>query len=189
MYARTVDDAAGRLRELRYEEWGDFGLGMLAIGLAATATEVRPPLALPLFLGGLAVWALGVRALWRRWDLVDRLADDSDAYVISDVLAYASREATMDRRRTFAAMVRGMVCHPGAALEARVQAAAEELEALASELEDEDLALDPASAVACLRLLSDLTHSPLLNPALPPEDLRSRVFQIRSGFSARELAA
>jgi hypothetical protein len=37
--------------------------------------------------------------------------------------------------------------------------------------------------------LSDPAVSPLLNPVLPPENLRSRVFQIRSGFSARRLAA
>jgi hypothetical protein len=66
--------------------------------------------------------------------------------------------------------------------------AAEELEALASELEDDELALDPACAVACMRLLSDLSASPLLNPALPPEELRSRVRQIRSGFEARQAA-
>ena len=66
--------------------------------------------------------------------------------------------------------------------------AAEELEALACELEDEELALDPACAVACMRLLSDVSESPLLNPALPPELLRSRVRQIRSGFEAGRAA-
>jgi len=40
-----------------------------------------------------------------------------------------------------------------------------------------------------MRLLSDVVTSPLLNSALPPEDLRSRVVQIRSGFKARRLAA
>jgi hypothetical protein len=189
MYARAVDDAAARLRDLRYEEWGDLCLAALVLGLAVGATQVRPALALPLFVGGLAVGALGVRALWRRWDLVDRLAEDRNAYVISDVLAYAAREATMDRRKSFAALIRGTMRQPGSALEARVVAAAEELEELASDLEDDELALDPACAVACLRLLSDLAGSPILNPALPSEDLRSRVFQIRSGFSSRRLAA
>ena len=33
-----------------------------------------------------------------------------------------------------------------------------------------------------MRLLTDLGESPLLNPTLPPEDLRSRIRQIRSGF-------
>ena len=63
MYARAVDEAAARLRELRHEEWEDLGLAALALGLAVVATQVRPAFAMPLFLGGLAVGALGVRAL------------------------------------------------------------------------------------------------------------------------------
>ena len=66
--------------------------------------------------------------------------------------------------------------------------AAEELEALARELEDDELALDRAFAVACMRLLSDVSASPHFNPALPPERLRSRVRQIRSGFEPRQAA-
>ena len=155
MYARAVEDAAQDLRDLRHDEWGDFGVGVLAFCLAAAATGLRPTWALPLLIGGMAVWALGVRALWRRWDLVDRLAGERDAYVISDVLAYASREATMDRRRIFAAMIRGTIRQPGLARESRVGAAADELAALASELEDEELVLDPACAVACSRLVRD----------------------------------
>lgn len=188
MYARSVDEAAAHLRDLRHEEWADFALAALAVGLAVAATELRPPLALPLVAGGLAVAALGIRALWRRWDLVDRLAADRDAYVIPDVLAYASRETTMERRHSFAMLIRASVGQPAAALEGRVRAAADDLEALAAELEDEELALDPASAVACVRLLSDLAGSPLLNSLLPADDLRSRVLQIRSGFRPRRLA-
>jgi hypothetical protein len=185
MYARAVEDAARDLRDLRHDEWGDFGLGVLAFGLAAAATELRPAWALPLLIGGMTVWALGVRAMWRHWDLVDRLAGDRDAYVISDVLAHASREATINRRRTFAAMIRGTMRQPGVVLEPRVGAAADELEALAEELEDEELVLDPACAVACMRLLTDSPGSPLLNPALPASDLRSCVVLIRSGFTPR----
>ena len=189
MYARAVDEAAIRLRELRHEEWGNLGLGALALGVAAFAAEVRPAFALPLFVGGLVVWALGVRALWRRWDLLDRLAAERDAYVIPDVLAYASRETAMDHRRSSAASIRSIVRQPGPTLQARVDAAAEGLESLACALDDEELALDPACAVACRRLLSDPIGSPLLNPALPPEDLRSRVEKIRAGFTTRRLAA
>ena len=60
--------------------------------------------------------------------------------------------------------------------------ATEELEALAWELDDDNLALDPVCAVACTRLLSDLSESRLRDPALWREDLRSRVWQVRSGF-------
>ncbi len=186
MYARAVDDASVRLHELRREELQDFGLAALALGLALAATQLRPAFAVPLFLGGVAVGALAVRALWRRWDLVDRLAGERDAYVISDVLAYASREITKERRHWFAAVIRSVVSQPGPAVVERVRAVAEDLEALASELEDEDLAFDPACAVACARLLGDPAQSPLLNPALPPEELRSRLRQIRSGFAIRD---
>ena len=95
----------------------------------------------------------------------------------------------MERRQRHAALLRDRLERPGLLYEARILAAAEELEALASELDDEELELDPACAVACMRLLSDVVTSPLLNSALPPQDLRSRVVQIRSGFKARRLAA
>jgi hypothetical protein len=106
--------------------------------------------------------------------------------MITEVLEFASREATMERRQALAGLIRGRLREP---LEARLTAAAEELEALVSDLEESDLALDPACAVACTRLLSDVVQSPLLNPALPPEDLGSCVRRIRSGFRPRRLAA
>lgn len=189
MYARAIDEAEARLHQLRQEEWGEIGVAAVALGVAVAATQLHPPLALPLLVGGLAVGAFGVRALWRRWDLVDRLAGERDAYVISEVLAYASREATIERRRNLAGLIRLRVSRPDPASEARVNALAEELEELACELEDGELELDPACAVACARLLSYPTGSPLLDPALPPEEVRSRLRQIRSGFRPRRLPA
>jgi hypothetical protein len=182
MYARAVDDAAERLGALRQEECGALGLAALALGLAVAVTQVHPQLALPLFLGGLGVGALGLRAVVLRWDLLERLAGERDALVIPEVRAYASREATIERRRTFAAMLRRNLSEPGRAGDQRLVAVADELDALAAELEDDELALDPVAAVACVRLLSDLPASPLLNPAAPVSDLRSRIRQIRSGF-------
>ena len=65
--------------------------------------------------------------------------------MITEVLTYASREATMERRQSFAALIRGGALRaPGPAVEARVRAVAEELEALASELDDGELDYDPA---------------------------------------------
>jgi hypothetical protein len=189
MYARALEEAATRLRELRDEEWEDLVLGALALGLAVLATQVRPAFAIPLFLGGLAVGALGVRAVWRRWDLLDRLAGEPEAYVISEVQARASREATIERRQSFAACIRASLTPPGQVLEEPAIRAIEELEALASELEYDELTFDPACAVACMRLLSDPVDIPLLNSDLPAEDIRSRVRQIRSGFRPRRLAA
>jgi hypothetical protein len=182
VYARAVDQADARLRDLRYEERGDLGLAAAALAASVAATEGLPALAAPLFIGGLVVGALGVRAMWRRWDLLERLSGERDAHVISEVRAFASREATMDRRHSFAALIRASLRGAALAMDARVLAVADDLERLAGDLEDDELALDPASAVACMRLLSDFPRSPLLNNELPTEDLRSRVLQIRSGF-------
>ena len=185
MDARAVDEAAKRLSELRQAEWAKLGLGALALALAVAATQIRPAFALPLFLGGLAVGASGVIALWRRWDLVDRLAGDADAHEISEVLAYASRESTMERRRAFAAMIRARLEEPGE----RLLSVEDELAALIAQLEDDQLVLDPACAVACMRLVSDVADSPLLDETLPAQYLRARVLRIRWGFQPRELAA
>ena len=185
MYARAVDDAALRLRALRREKREDFGLAALAVILALVAAAFFPEFALPLLVGGLATGVLGLRALFRRWDLVERLSGERDAYVIPEVLAYASHEADIERRQTFAAMIRSHQAQPGLVSRAGVMAAADELDALARDLDDRRLALDPASAVACMRLLTGIDGSPLFNSALPPEDLRSRVYQIRSGFKAQ----
>ena len=182
MYARAVDEAQRRIRELRQEEWEEMTLGALALGLALAATQVRESLALPLFFGGLTLWVLGLRAFWRRWDLVDRLSGERDAYLIPEVLAYASREASMSRRRTFAALIRSRVEESASDSSSVVGPVAAELEALICDLEDPELELDPACAVGCSRMLSDLTESPLLNPGFGAEELRSRVSQIRVGF-------
>jgi hypothetical protein len=174
--------------DLRHEEWEKLGLAGLALALSLVATEFDPELAVALFLGAMFMWALGVRAIWRRWDLVERLSGDRDAYAISEVLDLALREATMERRHTFAALVRAWLDRSETDVDERLRSVADELDALATELEDETLELDPASAVACLRLLTDVMESPLLNRHLPATDLRSRVRQIRAGFRLREPA-
>ena len=187
MYARLVDESAERLRELRREQRQDLTLAAFVLALAIVASQAQPALAMPLFLGGIFVGALGVRALWRRWDLVDRLADDRDAYVIPDVMAYASRDATMERRHCSAAQIRGELART-TFVSTATGVTADELEALTSELDDGDLVLDPACAVACRRLLTDPSESPFLNPAVSAAEVRSRVRRIRDGFRPRGLA-
>lgn len=186
MYARAVDDAAARLHDLRREELEDLGLAGLAIASALAATELYPDLALPLFLGGMAVGVLGIRALWRHWDLVDRLLDQPAAYVIPEVSRRAEREATLERRRALAGHVRLWLKEP---VDERLAAVADELEALAVDLEDDELDLDPACAVACTRLLADLVARPLLGGDLAQDSLSAQVYRIRSGFSQRAPSA
>ena len=162
-------------------------LAAVALAASLVSTEVLPELTAPLFIGGLVVGLLGLRTLWRRWDLLERLSGERDAHVISEVRALAVREATMERRECFAALIRIKVREAELRSDARVLVVADELEALASELENPELTLEAAAGVACARLLSDVARSPLLNPALPAEDLRSRVRQIRSGLGRLDL--
>jgi hypothetical protein len=125
----------------------------------------------------MAMWLLGIRSLWRRWDLVDRLADDRDAYVISAVRAYAARDARMDRRNANATLLRYW------ATQAEFTEVVAELQQLARDLENANLDLSPACAVVCRRLLTDPTVSPLLNGGLA-DDVHEAISQIEQGFSA-----
>jgi hypothetical protein len=190
MTARATEEAERRLHELREEEWSDLALAALAMGLALGATVLHPSLAGPLFIGALVVGFLAARAFFRRWELFDRLLLDREANAIPQIRRRAENIASMESRRAIAASVRiRLTPVPGYSLATRVAAVAEELDALASQLEDEELALDPACAVRCLELLTRGTDSPLLNHLLPEEDVRVRIRQIRAGFERHRLAA
>ena len=184
MYARALQDAEAKLLELHHEEQQRIAVSAVALGASLACTAVFPPLAVPLFVGGFAIGALGVSAIWRHWDLVDRLADDGDAYLIPEVRAYAAREARMTRRRGHAALIRDWTSSP----DVRVAEFVDELEELADALEDEDLELDPASAMACRRFVTEPAISPLLDETSPREDVRSSLARIRAGFQPRALA-
>jgi hypothetical protein len=95
MVARAVEDAGRRLQDLRREEWQDYALAAVTLGLAVTASVACRALALPLFVGGLFATSRAILAGWRRWDLLDRLVVERDAYAIPEVRARADQEATM----------------------------------------------------------------------------------------------
>jgi len=183
MYARAVDDAGSRLRDLRREEWSELGLAALAVGLALLATQTMRDLAIPLFVGGLVIAFRGMIAAWSRWEIVDRLAGEPDAYVIPEVRKHALQEASIERRRLYAASVRYALRTAAAG---EFGAATSELESLVAELEDVTLTLDASCAVACARLVSDPYRRALLNPSATPNEVRSQVQHIRAGFARRE---
>src|SRR5262245_28982618 len=106
MYAGTAESFEAQLGDLRQDEVQDTALGGVALAASLVSTAVYPSLALPLFVGGLALGVLGVRASWRHWDLLDRLADDRDAYTIPEVHAYAARDTGMQRRLHYAGLLR-----------------------------------------------------------------------------------
>ena len=188
--ARRIEEAEARLRDLRREEWSDLALAALAMGLALGASVVQSPFAVPLFLGALAVGFLALRAFFRRWELFNGLLLDRDAYSIPEIRGRAEHIASMESRRTLAASARNRLEPvPGFSLAPRVAAVVEELASLASDLENEELVLDPQCAVRCLELLTNFTDSPLLNELLPAQDVQVRIRQIRAGFEERRLAA
>lgn len=185
MVARDVDRAATELRDFSLGVWEHFGLAAIAFGLALTASRLYPALGVPLLIGGIASLALGVRDAARRWELIDRLVLDRDAYRIPAVRCRAEQAATMRSRRALASSIGVLLVRPELVAAGRVDAVAEELRMLAAYLDDEDLSLDPASAVVCERLLGDLAESPLRNPAKPVEDARARIAQVLTGFRPR----
>jgi hypothetical protein len=179
MFAHAVEDAGDRLHDLRRVEHEDGAVAAIVFALALVASVVWPAFALPFFAGGAF---LGLRALiagWRRWDLFDQLLGERDAYVIAEVRARAQQEAGMVNRRRLSHAICSRL---ELAKNPRVVANAGQLAALADELVDPDLILDPDCAVACSRLLTDYATSPLINLALPAEDLRSRLARIRAGL-------
>jgi len=96
MDARTLEASRARLAELRREEIEQLAVSAAAIAGSLVLTSVYRPLVLPLFAGGVALGVLAIRCLWRRWDLVDRLADDRDAHDIPEVRAYAIRQGRVE---------------------------------------------------------------------------------------------
>jgi hypothetical protein len=183
MYARQIEQTETVLRELRHDQYADGALAALALALALGATQVAHTFAVPLLVGGLYAGYLALRSLWREWDLIDRLALDPDAYQIRAVRLRAEQSATTERRHSLALSIRWTV--EQTPLLTRVAATRAELEALAGALDDPELSLDPASAVACERFLRDHVASPLFNPTLPGEDVRAQLHRIRSGFGSR----
>jgi hypothetical protein len=183
MVARAVEDAGRRLHDLRREEWEDGSLGAVAFALALAMSVVHPALALPIFVGGLFVTYRSVLAGWRRWALLERLVVERDAYALPEVRARGKQAASTINRKRLSRSIRSRL---ELAENPRVVANADQLEGLADELIDPLLELDPACAAACAHLLTDDLCSPLINTALPEEEVRSRVVQIRSGFHKAE---
>jgi hypothetical protein len=181
MYARALQEAETELVALHHDERARLASSAAALGASLVATAVYPALAVPLFVAGLAIGALAVSSIWHHWDLVDRLADDRDAHLIPEVRSYAARETQMDRRRAHAALVRAWASAP----DERVADLVAELTDLADALEDEGLEVDPATAVACRRLVTEPLQSPLLDDRASCEDLRSTILRLRAGFGPR----
>jgi hypothetical protein len=171
--ARQLDEATTRLHDLRAQSVGDLVLAFVATGLALTATQLRPMLAIPFLLGAIAVGFLGVQAHVRRVFLVEDLADDRDAYSIPDVRRFGERATTPEHRRQLARSIRVEMTDSSYEA-ARLATVRVELGQLVAILEDEQRTLEPYSLVTLEHWLNDPGGS-FRNPLVPVVELRSRL--------------
>jgi hypothetical protein len=184
MNARQLDEATTRLHDLRAQSVGDFVLAVAATGLALTATQLRPVLAIPFLVGAVGVGFLGVQAYVRRIFLVEELADDRDAYAIPAVRRFGERAMTLGHRHRLAQSIRVAMTDSSAEMTARLQMVRVELDQLVAVLEDEQRSLEPYSLVALEHWLNDPGGS-FRNPLVPAVELRSRLRRVIVDFDER----
>jgi hypothetical protein len=184
--ARAVERAQVELHELKVQGVEDLAVAAAAFGAALACTWLLPEAGAPLLVGALGVAFLGVRALIRRYLLLEDLAVDRDAYTIAEVRRLALKGASPEHRRHLAASLRQALDGSPYGVNKRVEANRALLEEIVAALEDDRLALDPAAAVVLDRVLTD--GSCLYDSLLPADEQRSRLRQVLSGFDDRRAA-
>jgi hypothetical protein len=186
MNARDVETAALRLERLRQRtlRWLLAGAVVLAIGIAAA--PFWRSFAIAMVIGALLELAIAL-ALWlRRRERIERLALEPAAYAIPAVARFGDRVCGLSERRRLAASIRSLVSERqplDVHLVARASRFAQQLEALARQLAAPAAHVEPATAVACRRLVTRPVESPLYNPNLTDEDLRALLLRIQAGIS------
>jgi hypothetical protein len=187
VYERALEQAAYDLarRRHRARHAGLLGLSAATVSLAVVWYSI--PLAAAVGAGALLEMLLAVSAVEARRQLVSRLALQPAAYALPEVAAYGARAAQPPQRARLAAWLAEVVAEAGTPfslyLGDRVVLVAHELEALARELVSPARSVEPASAVACRRLLTHMAESPLYNPGVPVGDLHTALHRIRAGIT------
>lgn len=188
MHARDVEQAASDLARRSRRRGESAVLALVSASLAGIALPFARLLALALAAGALVELALAAGALVRRRAQIASLALDPAAYSIADVEAYGRRLVGPPERARLAAWLDEICADaylPGSLyLADRVSHFAHELEALARDVGSPAVALEPASAAACRRLLTHAVESPLYNPRLPADELGLALRRIRAGLRA-----
>ena len=165
MYARAIDERRGSCASCRSSSGASSVLLSLRSGLPVTATQFHRGVSLSPSCSEVSSWERAASIRSGAGGTSSTVSSQTGTqYVIAEVRAYAARQATMARRHSFATAIRSTVQETAPS---RISAAAQELEALAQELDDENLELDPACAVACMRLLEDPADSSLLDAVAP----------------------
>jgi hypothetical protein len=186
MYDRALEEAARELDSRRRRAVHAATLAAGA-GLAACAAAfISLPLSAALGAGALLEAVIAGTAANSRRELVARLALQPAAYALPEVAAYGTRVSEAPQRARLAAWLAEVVADSHTPhslyLRDRVALVAQELETLARDLAS-PRSIAPASAVACRRLLTHMTESPLYNPRVPLDDLHLTLRRIRAGIA------
>jgi hypothetical protein len=187
MDARTLEQAAATLAADRRRAVVALAFGLAAAALAGLLTLVSAPAAIALGAGAATELIVASAVELCRRESISRLALDADAYVLPEVMQYGTRVARLRERQRLAHWLQELV-HDARLpcvfyLRERVVRHARDLEAIASALASPAATVHPASAVACLRLLTRTPQSPLYNDRLPADELALALRSIRSGIT------
>lgn len=188
MHARDLEQVAAELRRRRRHAAEAGSLAALTGAGALIALALAPALVLPLAAGAALEAALAALALYNHRERVARLALVPSAYVLPEVARYGRPLAEPGHRARLSAWISEILAEahlPGNLyLADRVRRFAHEFETLARDLVQPGTLMEPASAVACKRLLTHPVESPLYNPRLSADELSIALRRIRAGISA-----
>lgn len=184
---RELQDVARALDRARRRALEAAALAAATATLAAVASALWAGLVVPLAAGaGIEILLAGASLVQRR-ERIARLALAPEAYVLPEVGRYGRRLAEPRQRERLSASISRLLAEvhvPGNLfLAERVRKVARELEAIARALLRPAASVEPASVVACHRLLTHAVESPLYNPRLPAADLELALARIRAGLS------
>jgi hypothetical protein len=184
---RELHEAGGAIVRARRRALEAVALAAVTATLAIVAAVLRPSFVVPFSAGaGMEMLLVGA-SLVRRQEWIARLALTPEAYVLPEVERYGRRLAEPRQRERLSASISRLLADahlPGNLfLAERVRKVARELEAIARALLRPAASIEPASVVACHRLLTNAVESPLYNPRLSAADLELALARIRAGIS------
>lgn len=186
MDKRAAELAADRLEAARRFTFHASVLAAATLVLTAAVWIWFPAALLPM---GILAAVEGFVVLWAHFagqDLVQRFALEPFADEIPEVRRYGERLLEQDERDRLAASINSLIAGaraPGAfCLVDRIVLFEEQLRALANELATPAVPIQARSVVTCVRLLTRGVESPLFNPSVPVEQLRSTLLRIRFGI-------
>jgi hypothetical protein len=192
MNARDIEMAALEVERSRHRAVRWLSAGGVLAGIAIALLPCSTRFAVTLGCGAVLEMLLAAVLWLRRRERIEQLALDPSAYAIPAVARFGARVCDLSQRRRLAASIRSMVddrqpldLH----LVGRTGRFSEQLETLARELAAPAARVEPATAVACRRLVTRPVESPLYNPNLPEEDLRALLLRIRAGITSGGLTA